>query len=188
MPKLIASYLIFASLSFTAASCDEAKTNITVDSGTQDTVVQDTATDTRTTDVVNDVSVDVARDTVVDAVLDTAVDVATDATTDATSLFRALAPCNTESAYTSVGTAVSIVGFGYSPACLRVTAGARVSIEAETFHPLAASTLGTSPSPIPSNAPATATYSFPNPGFYPYYCSNHGTNAGDGMAGVIWVQ
>jgi plastocyanin len=56
-------------------------------------------------------------------------------------------------------------------------------------HPLAASTRGTTGSPITATSTGTTkAITFAAPGFFPYYCTIHGDNAGANMAGVIWVE
>ncbi len=81
---------------------------------------------------------------------------------------------------------VSIVAFGYTPRCLIVPVGATVRMEAAEFHPLGPSMLGTPGNPIPAGAVAPTDVRFDAPGFFPYFCANHGTERG-GMAGVVQV-
>lgn len=110
---------------------------------------------------------------------------------DAGGAFMAVAPCNSASDYVEG----SMVNFGgalgqrYSPQCLRVRAGSMVNFVGEfTGHPLQAATHGSSGNPIPSvNSGLSRAVTFATPGFYPYYCTFHGTATGGGMAGVVQV-
>ncbi len=117
-------------------------------------------------------------------------------------VFTAVTPCNAATDYATV--ADNTINFGmmgadfvYMPKCLKVTAGATVTFKGfgiETFsnHPLAPSDkIGTvAGNPItetaePSN---TKTFTFPTAGAYAFFCEFHGSDLGDAMAGVIWVQ
>ncbi len=91
-------------------------------------------------------------------------------------------------------TTPSTITFGaehvYTPKCLKIAKSSAVTWSG-TFsgHPLAPSTRGTSGNPITStNSGTTKMFTFPNAGFFPYYCTFHGTDAGANMAGVIWVE
>jgi plastocyanin len=98
--------------------------------------------------------------------------------------FTAIDPCPTPSAYTVGGSGRIATGDNvYLPACLRVSAGSNVAIEASTFHPLEPAVGGSPGNPIPSDI-IDVTVAFPNPGFYPFYCPEH---VGQGMRGVVWV-
>ena len=111
--------------------------------------------------------------------------------------FMPLLPCNTADVYTTGNT----IAYGgpnliYAPQCLKIAAGEQVTFvpmtSADTFvlHPLNHSQRGTLPSPINQTLTGSmATFTFPTPGFYAYYCEVHGA-ADDGhfMAGVIWVE
>jgi plastocyanin len=102
--------------------------------------------------------------------------------------FMVLPNCPTPAAYVTAGAspAVTIAGFTYTPPCLIVNVGATVAMPGEPIHPLIASTMGSSGNPIPTNAMTPSSVMFPTAGFFPYYCGNHGSEAG-GMAGVIQV-
>ena len=73
----------------------------------------------------------------------------------------------------------------YDPPCVRVAAGTTVTIGASGSHPLARSNRGSAANPIPVVATSPAMVQFAAPGFYPFYCDNHGSNSGAGMAGVV---
>jgi plastocyanin len=101
--------------------------------------------------------------------------------------FTAITPCSNTASYVTGMTAITTTAdFKYSPACLKVTAGTMVSIDASTVHPLDGLSTGSANNPIPvgpSSTPQTVTFS--TPGFYPFHCNVHFTI---GMAGVVWVQ
>jgi plastocyanin len=79
-------------------------------------------------------------------------------------------------------------GFAYTPKCIRVHAGTVVTIPGSSLHPLRSATCSP-PGPIPSTpTPTNGDYTFTTAGTYGYYCNNHGTNAGGGMAGLIVVE
>ena len=84
------------------------------------------------------------------------------------------------------------VGFDYAPKCLKVPAGATVTFSGDfASHPLAPSaTRGdTTNNPIVNMSNGTtASFTFPTPGFYAYFCNFHGSDDGASMSGVIWVQ
>jgi plastocyanin len=109
------------------------------------------------------------------------------------SSFTSVAPCLNESDYTA-GTSVAFTaGFAYTPKCLKVTRGASVTFTGSfTTHPLASSMNRgiTTDNPIQNTGTGdTATFTFPNPGVYAYFCEFHGSaDDGSGMAGAIWVQ
>jgi plastocyanin len=109
--------------------------------------------------------------------------------------FMSVAPCTMESAY-STGTIVdfsSTATYAYTPQCLKVAAGSTVTFTGDFgTHPLSPSakrgTLTGNPITATS-AGTTKTFTFPNPGFYAYYCTVHGASDGAaGMVGVIWVE
>jgi plastocyanin len=113
-------------------------------------------------------------------------------------VFTAVAPCATEASYTA-GTAASSVTFGaagdfsYTPKCLKVPAGAQVTFMGDfSAHPLEPSALrGTlTDNPIEATSSGnSASFTFPIPGYYAYFCAFHGPSDGaTGMVGVIWVQ
>jgi hypothetical protein len=114
--------------------------------------------------------------------------------------FSAVAPCPTAASYMSnAQNKVTFASFDYTPKCLVVHRGtgdggtdAQVTFETgETFnfHPLTPSTRGSMPNPITLTSTGTsASFMFPNDGFYAYFCGNHGTaDDGSAMAGVIQV-
>jgi plastocyanin len=115
--------------------------------------------------------------------------------TDAASAFMAFAPCASESAYVSNTTAVAFggtLGLNYSPACLKAAPGTTITFSGDfATHPLTPSTSRTSPGPSPivsTDTGTTKSFTFTAPGFYGYYCLQHGDDQGDAMAGMIWVQ
>jgi plastocyanin len=116
------------------------------------------------------------------------------ASVDAAPAFRAIAPCNTEAAYT---TGVKVT-FGpdivYVPKCLKVKAGATVEFAGDfTIHPLIASKnrgdLTGNPFPAEMfNTGMSKTITFAKAGYFAYYCNYHGVgDNGSGMEGVVWV-
>ena len=101
-----------------------------------------------------------------------------------------MAPCTTEAMYV---TTPSTIMFGadhlYTPKCLKISKAAAVTWSGTFSHPLLPSNRGTSGNPITSTSTGTTKmFTFPNAGFFPYYCQFHGDNAGANMAGVIWVE
>jgi plastocyanin len=114
---------------------------------------------------------------------------------DAPSGFMAFAPCASESAYVSNTTAIAFggtLGFNYSPACLKVAPGTAITFSGDfATHPLTPSVTRTTPGPNPivsTDTGTTASFAFNTPGFYGYFCLQHGTDEGVAMAGMIWVQ
>jgi plastocyanin len=86
---------------------------------------------------------------------------------------------------------VSIVGQMYSPRCLMVKRGTSITIQASRLHPLQAmppirGRANPFASPFGRNFSQTRTLN--GPGLYGFYCMNHGTALGEGMAGVILVE
>src|SRR5262245_57358286 len=81
----------------------------------------------------------------------------------------------------------------YSPKCITIHAGAKVTFNSDfSLHPLVGGTVDNgkvtpdSSSPIKSMTTGmSATFDFPSPGTYGYYCNIHGTV---GMNGAIIVQ
>jgi plastocyanin len=121
--------------------------------------------------------------------------------------FMSLMPCVSEGDYVTgtgdAGTAgMPTVNFGtingvntYDPKCLKTVAGSTVTFSGNFgFHPLVPSTVrgNTTNSPITTVASnpdgGKMSFTFPTAGFYAFYCGEHGTDAGEGMAGVIWVR
>ena len=108
--------------------------------------------------------------------------------------FTAVAPCNAESDYSSSG---STITFGptaaYSPKCLKVSKGTAVTFSGDFgVHPLEPSGMRGTLTGNPITATTTGTtksFTFPNAGFWAYFCSIHGASDGAaGMVGVVWVQ
>jgi plastocyanin len=107
----------------------------------------------------------------------------------------AVEPCTTDWIYVTSGRTIE---FGvndsqtYQPSCLQVPKGASVMFLGEFgLHPLVPSaqrgtTTGNPILSIPTGI--AATFTFPDAGFYAYYCNIHGTDDGLSMAGVIWVK
>lgn len=108
-----------------------------------------------------------------------------------TTTFTALKPCSTESLYTSAPTTITFGGEQvYTPACLKIARNTTVTFSGPfAGHQLEPSTRGTSGSPITSTTTGnTASFTFTQPGFFPYYCAFHGDDSGTEMAGVVWVE
>jgi plastocyanin len=101
--------------------------------------------------------------------------------------FMAIAPCANMTSYVTGMTAIATTAaFQYSPACLKVTAGTMVTIDASAIHPLVGLTTGSANNPIPAGPSTTPQMvTFTTPGFYPFHCNIHFSI---GMAGVVWVQ
>ena len=87
---------------------------------------------------------------------------------------------------------IKIVGHTFSPKCLRVPVGAQVTIQAGGIHPLQGQPEinGAANPLITSNGGATSpvTITLRTVGQIGYYCENHGSPDGEGMAGAILVQ
>lgn len=69
--------------------------------------------------------------------------------------------------------------FGYSPKCVKISAGTQVIFSAPPVHPIKGGDVAdypTTTSVPPMNIPdfTSAALTFSNPGTYPYYCSVHG--------------
>jgi len=108
--------------------------------------------------------------------------------------FTAFAPCNAATDYVT-GSTINFggtLGFNYDPDCLKVAAGATVTFSGDfVTHPLTPSAMRGDPANNPivnMSSGTTASFVFPNPGFYAYLCNFHGSDDGQFMAGVIWVQ
>jgi plastocyanin len=109
--------------------------------------------------------------------------------------FMAVQPCTAESSYATTGTTIQFGVNGahaYEPSCLQVAKGATVTFSGEFgLHPLVPSTMRgtTAGNPIISTPTGTsASFTFPDSGFYAYFCSFHGSDDGLTMAGVIWAN
>jgi plastocyanin len=109
-------------------------------------------------------------------------------------------PCNAASDYVTAANNTIVFGgttLAYTPSCLKVTAGATVTFQGMggdmfSSHLLSPSTtrgtLTGNPIMVTGDSVSMKTFTFPTAGFYAYFCAYHGTDSGDGMAGVIWVQ
>jgi plastocyanin len=109
--------------------------------------------------------------------------------------FMAFAPCADQTSFVSTPTTIAFgggVGFAYAPKCLEVSAGTAVTFSGDfATHPLIPSAMrgNTTNNPIVATSSGTsATFTFPNAGFYAYLCMFHGSDDGSSMSGVIWVQ
>lgn len=88
---------------------------------------------------------------------------------------------------------VQFVGLSYSPACMRVKAGATVTFEGNfASHPLEGGTVTDGIPMSDPNSPITktntgmsASFKLSNEGVVPYYCTFH---AASGMKGAIFVE
>jgi plastocyanin len=82
-----------------------------------------------------------------------------------------------------------VAGLKYSPACIKVTAGTKVTFMGDfSSHPLAGGADGTldANSPITrTSSGVTATYTIANAGSYGYYCEFH---VASGMQGAIFAK
>lgn len=96
--------------------------------------------------------------------------------------------------YTAMSTAtIQFAGLSYSPACIRVKKGTMVTFEGFFMsHPLeGGEVINGIPTPdtgspiTKTNTGMTATFTLPNPGVVPYYCSTHAVS---GMKGAIFVE
>jgi plastocyanin len=101
--------------------------------------------------------------------------------------FMSIAPCSNITSYvTGIGAITTTAAFTYSPACLKVTAGTMVTIQASVIHPLSGLPTGSPNNPIPAGGSTTPqTVTFATSGFYPFHCDVHYSI---GMSGVVWVQ
>ena len=102
------------------------------------------------------------------------------------------AACTTLEDHTADATvAVAFNGFAYEPRCIRVHVGATVSIPGSGLHPLHNAACSPAETPLPTvmgGLQGNGDYTFTAVGNYGYFCNNHGTNAGSGMAGLIVVE
>jgi len=113
--------------------------------------------------------------------------------------FMPVAPCNTVDAYTvATGAPVGITfdnTLTYTPKCVKILPGWTVVFTGNGtnfgIHPLnpSASRGNAADNPITEVISGTTSpaFSFTKPGFYGYFCIEHGTDEGAGMAGVVWV-
>jgi len=79
----------------------------------------------------------------------------------------------------------------YSPKCLKVKVNTTVTLPGSSIHPLqAADNLNSVVNPFRSENyghTSAQTHTLSTPGFYGYFCANHGDSDGNGMAGTIMV-
>jgi plastocyanin len=107
-------------------------------------------------------------------------------------IFQSLAPCFAASDYMT-GSTISFgtqLGNNYSPRCLVIHAGQTVTFAGDfSSHPLHPSTRGTPGNPVQQVGGGSSTaVTFTTVGFFPFYCTQHGDDLGNGMAGVVQVQ
>jgi plastocyanin len=113
-------------------------------------------------------------------------------------MFMSIPPCPNESDY-ATGSMITFPNddSSYRPRCLKIALNDRVTFMATTgtfqMHQLEASRArgNTAANPITSRtgAEAAASFIFGTPGFFGYYCRDHGTDrAATTEAGLIWVQ
>lgn len=76
---------------------------------------------------------------------------------------------------------VGIDGFAYTPATVEIQAGQTVDFAATAFHPFR---LDDAPE-VQCAQDCNVTYL--RPGTYGFYCDNHGSPGGNGMAGTVVV-
>jgi plastocyanin len=119
------------------------------------------------------------------------VDSAANPRPDSLPAFVPLSPCVDEASYL-VGAAVQFggaVGQQYQPSCLLAHLGDVVTFSGSfSSHPLTPSSRATAASPIsPTASGGSATFQFDQLGYFPYYCAQHGSDSGAGMAGVVRV-
>ncbi len=125
----------------------------------------------------------------------------TDATTDAVVaadtrlpddtglMFEAFVPCNAPENYVLGSTVTFDNSLTYTPQCIAIHRGSTVTFNGSFVeHPLRPSTRGTANNPITATATgASATFTFNETGFFPYFCLLHGADVGAGMSGVVQV-
>ena len=80
---------------------------------------------------------------------------------------------------------IAIQGRSYTPRCLKILAGSSVTIVASKRHPLSPQT-GNLKNPIHPTE-TTESFVFHQPGHFGYFCTDHGSPDGRGMAGEILV-
>src|SRR5262245_31788236 len=113
--------------------------------------------------------------------------------------FVSVPPCLDEAGYATGSNTVvfgflgSPSGFVYDPSCLAIAAGETVTFTGSfAAHPLYPSMKRGTIVPNPIGGVSTGDnrrFSFPQPGFFAYYCGIHGAaDDGSAMAGVIWVR
>lgn len=88
---------------------------------------------------------------------------------------------------------IQFAGLSYSPACVRVKAGTKVTFEGSfALHPLqGGAVINNVPTPDANspitltNSGMTASFTLANAGDVPYYCTSHAIS---GMKGAIFVE
>ncbi|MEK6580630.1 MAG: hypothetical protein AABZ55_15510 [Bdellovibrionota bacterium] len=88
--------------------------------------------------------------------------------------------------------AIEISGFKFIPKCLKVKAGATVTLSANLSHP----SQGIQSSDGPENpffhpsgeVTSDVTVVLEKLGIFGYFCVNHGSSSGAGMAGAVLVE
>lgn len=99
--------------------------------------------------------------------------------------------------YNDVANADAVIDFGgsviknnYKPKCLKIKANQKVTWSgAFSFHPLTSAPCNPAAGGVvPATSAGTdVSVTFTAPGFYGYYCAQHGQASGSGMAGVVEV-
>lgn len=85
---------------------------------------------------------------------------------------------------------ITTAGAAFNPKCLRIKAGASVTIQGTKRHPLAAMPdIDGAINPFATTQPfeTPQTRKMDQPGLYGYFCDSHGDAQGNGMAGAILV-
>lgn len=87
---------------------------------------------------------------------------------------------------------IALQGSSYTPKCLRIKKGTSIAIQASSRHPLQGipdldSNLVNPIYDELGGAVENRTYTFNDVGVFGYYCLAHGNDAGQGMAGAIYV-
>ena len=85
---------------------------------------------------------------------------------------------------------IKTVGRSYSPRCVKVKAGAQVTIQASGMHPLAAmAPFNATVNPFANGTFASdQTRTVTSHGVFGFFCTNHGDQSGNGMAGMVSVE
>ena len=108
--------------------------------------------------------------------------------------FPSFAGCTFETAVET--TTVVTAGFAYDPPCVKLSAGATLSIASSGTHPLRGMEAnGDQPNPISAavttqGSAAPVSIAFPAHGSFGFYCANHGVDSSvaAAMGGVVYVQ
>ena len=91
----------------------------------------------------------------------------------------------------AVTVVIKFSGMSYSPKCLKVRPGTKITIPASTMHPLMGNAaIGGIANPLATATPlkVAQTKIFSTTGLFGYFCVNHGNSAGEGMAAQILVE